>query len=114
MGIRADAVIATAFAISGLLAGVAAFLWVAQRGSVDPAMGLTPVIKAFIAAVMGGLGSLPGAVVGGFVLAFIEVTLQAWLPQAALPFKDAVALVIVIAILLWRPQGLLGRSVDRA
>lgn len=114
MGIRADAVIATAFAISGLLAGVAAFLWVAQRGSVDPAMGLTPVIKAFIAAVMGGLGSLPGAVVGGFVLAFIEVTLQAWLPQAALPFKDAVALVIVIAILLWRPQGLLGHSVDRA
>ncbi len=114
MGVRADAVIATAFAISGLLAGVAAFLWVAQRGSVDPAMGLTPVIKAFIASVMGGLGSLPGAVVGGFILGFIEVTLQAWLPQAALPFKDAVSLTIVIAILLWRPQGLLGRATDRA
>jgi branched-chain amino acid transport system permease protein len=113
MGIRADAVIATAFAISGLLAGVAAFLWVAQRGSVDPAMGLTPVIKAFIASVMGGLGSLPGAVVGGFVLGFIEVTLQAWLPQEALPFKDAVSLTIVILILLWRPQGLLGRATDR-
>ena len=77
-------------------------------------MGLTPVIKAFIASVMGGLGSLPGAVVGGFLLGFIEVTLQAWLPQAALPFKDAVALTIVIAILLWRPQGLLGRATDRA
>ncbi len=113
MGVRADAVIATAFAISGLLAGVAAFLWVAQRGSVDPAMGLTPVIKAFIASVMGGLGSLPGAVVGGFVLGFIEVTLQAWLPQEALPFKDAVSLTIVILILLWRPQGLLGRATDR-
>jgi len=113
MGIRADAVIATAFAISGLLAGVAAFLWVAQRGSVDPAMGLTPVIKAFIASVMGGLGSLPGAVVGGFVLGFVEVTLQAWLPQEALPFKDAVSLTIVILILLWRPQGLLGRAADR-
>jgi branched-chain amino acid transport system permease protein len=113
MGIRADAVIATAFAISGLLAGVAAFLWVAQRGSVDPAMGLTPVIKAFIAAVMGGLGSLPGAVVGGFVLGIIEVTLQAWLPQEALPFKDAMTLTIVILILLWRPQGLLGRATDR-
>jgi branched-chain amino acid transport system permease protein len=113
MGIRADAVIATAFAISGLLAGVAAFLWVAQRGSVDPAMGLTPVIKAFIASVMGGLGSLPGAVVGGFVLGFVEVTLQAWLPQEALPFKDAVSLTIVILILLWRPQGLLGRATDR-
>ena len=113
MGIRADTVIAVAFAISGLLAGVAAFLWVAQRGSVDPAMGLTPIIKAFIASVMGGLGSLPGAVVGGFVLGFIEVMLQAWLPDAALPFKDAVSLVIVIAILLWRPQGLLGKATDR-
>jgi branched-chain amino acid transport system permease protein len=113
MGIRADGVIATAFAISGLLAGVAAFLWVAQRGSVDPAMGLTPVIKAFIASVMGGLGSLPGAVVGGFVLGIIEVTLQAWLPQEALPFKDAIMLTLVIAILLWRPQGLLGRATDR-
>lgn len=113
MGIRADGVIATAFAISGLLAGVAAFLWVAQRGSVDPAMGLTPVIKAFIASVMGGLGSLPGAVVGGFVLGFIEVTLGAWLPQEALPFKDAFSLTIVILILLWRPQGLLGRAADR-
>lgn len=114
MGIRADRVIATAFAISGLLAGVAAFLWVAQRGSVDPAMGLTPVIKAFIAAVMGGLGSLPGAVLGGFILGFIEIELQAWLPPEILPFKDAVALVIVLGILLWRPQGLLGRSTDRA
>jgi branched-chain amino acid transport system permease protein len=114
MGIRADAVIATAFAISGLLAGVAAFLWVAQRGSVEPAMGLTPIIKAFIASVMGGLGSLPGAVLGGFVLGFTEITLQAWLPQGALPYKDAISLTIVIAILLWRPQGLLGRSMDRA
>ncbi|HEX9044859.1 MAG TPA: branched-chain amino acid ABC transporter permease [Candidatus Limnocylindrales bacterium] len=114
MGIRADAVVATAFAISGLLAGVAAFLWVAQRGSVDPGMGLTPVIKAFIAAVMGGLGSLPGAVLGGFVLGVVEIELQAWLPQAMLPFKDAVALVIILGILLWRPQGLLGRSTDRA
>jgi branched-chain amino acid transport system permease protein len=114
MGIRADAVIAAAFAISGLLAGVAAFLYVAQRGSVEPAMGLTPVIKAFIAAVMGGLGSLPGAVLGGFVLGFIEIMLQAWLPEAWLPFKDAVALIIVIAILLWRPQGLLGKVTERA
>lgn len=114
MGIRADRVIATAFGISGLLAGVAAFLYVAQRGSVEPAMGLTPVIKAFIAAVMGGLGSLSGAVLGGFVLGFIEIMLQAWLPQEALPFKDAVALAIVIVILLWRPQGLLGRVTDRA
>ena len=60
MGIRANRVIATAFAISGLLAGVAAMLWMAQRGSVDPMMGFIPVLKAFIAAVLGGLGSLLG------------------------------------------------------
>lgn len=113
MGIRADAVISIAFALSGLLAGVAAFLWVAQHGSVEPAMGLTPVIKAFIAAVLGGLGSLPGAVVGGFVLGFIEITLQAWLPQAALPFTGAISLVIVLGILVWRPNGLLGHVNDR-
>ncbi len=114
MGIRADGVVATAFAISGLFAGVAGFLWVAQHGSVQPTMGLTPVIKAFIAAVMGGLGSLPGAVIGGFVLGFIEITLQAFLPQAALPFADAISLTIVIGVLLWRPQGLLGSVSDRA
>jgi branched-chain amino acid transport system permease protein len=114
MGIRADAVVASAFAISGILAGVAGFLWVAQHGSVAPAMGLTPVIKAFIAAVMGGLGSLPGAVVGGFILGFIEIMLQAWLPQSALPFTDAMSLTLVIVILLLRPQGLLGRATDRA
>lgn len=60
MGINANRIVSTAFAISGLLAGLAAFLWIAQRGSVDPTMGLFPVIKAFIAAVLGGLGSLPG------------------------------------------------------
>lgn len=114
VGIRGDRVISAAFAISGLLAGIAGFLWVAQRGSVEPDMGLTPVIKAFIAAVMGGLGSLPGAVVGGFILGFVEVTLQAWLPDTVLPFRDAIALLLVILILMWRPQGLLGRSWERA
>ncbi|MGH2466761.1 MAG: branched-chain amino acid ABC transporter permease [Candidatus Limnocylindrales bacterium] len=114
MGIRADAVIAIAFAISGILAGVAGFLWVAQHGSVQPTTGLTPVIKAFIAAVFGGFGSLPGAVLGGFVLGFIEIMLQAWLPQAALPYTDALSVGIVILILLWRPNGLLGTVTDRA
>lgn len=106
MGIRANAVIATAFAISGLLAGVSGLLWVAQRGSVDPLMGFLPVLKAFIAAILGGIGSLPGAVIGGFCLGFIEIGLQALLPDAVLPFRDAVALLLVILLLLCRPQGL--------
>jgi branched-chain amino acid transport system permease protein len=109
MGIRANRVVATAFAISGLLAGAAGVLWVAQRGSVDPAMGLLPVIKAFIAATIGGLGSLSGAVAGGFLLGAIEVLLQAYLPDGALPYRDALALLIVVGVIVFRPQGLIPR-----
>ncbi|MCV3210050.1 branched-chain amino acid ABC transporter permease [Mesorhizobium sp. YC-39] len=107
MGIPASRIIATAFLLSGLLAGLAAMLWVAQRASVDPLMGFTPVLKAFIAAVVGGLGSLPGAVAGGFLLGIIEVLLQATLPAAVAPYRDAIVLSGVIAVLLVRPQGLI-------
>jgi branched-chain amino acid transport system permease protein len=106
MGVRANAVIATAFAVSGLLAGVSGLLWVAQRGSVDPLMGFLPVLKAFIAAILGGIGSLTGAVAGGFCLGFIEIALQATLPDDVMPFRDAISLTIVILILLYRPEGL--------
>jgi branched-chain amino acid transport system permease protein len=107
MGIPANRIIATAFLLSGLLAGLAAMLWVASRASVDPLMGFTPVLKAFIAAVVGGLGSLPGAVAGGFLLGIIEVFLQATLPAAVAPYRDAIVLSGVIAVLLVRPQGLI-------
>jgi len=107
MGIPASRIVATAFVLSGLLAGLAAMLWVAQRASVDPLMGFTPVLKAFIAAVVGGLGSLPGAVAGGFLLGVIEVLLQATLPAAVAPYRDAIVLSGVIAVLLVRPQGLI-------
>ncbi len=107
MGVRANHVVALAFAISGLLAGVAAVLWVAQRGSVDPLMGATPVLKAFIATVLGGLGSLPGAVLGGFVVGAVEVFLQAFLPETAQPFREAISLSLIIGLLVWRPNGLL-------
>ena len=106
MGINANAVIATAFAISGLQAGVAGVLWLAQRGSVDPLMGFLPVLKAFIAVVLGGLGSLSG----GFALAFIETSLRAYLPAGWIPFREPIALVLVIVLLLIRPEGLLGRK----
>jgi branched-chain amino acid transport system permease protein len=113
MGIRANRVIAVAFAVSGVLAGVSAALWVAQRGSVDPLMGFVPVLKAFVAAVIGGLGSLSGAVAGGFALGILEVLFQAFLPDAALPFRDAFVLGVVILILLWRPDGLIPAPVAR-
>ena len=115
MGISANRIIATAFAISGILAGIAAVLWVASRGSVDPLMGAIPVLKAFIATVVGGLGSLGGAVVGGFVLGVVEVYLQAFLPENVLPYRDAIALSIIVGILVLRPDGLLpGVSTNRS
>ncbi|MGF1501560.1 MAG: branched-chain amino acid ABC transporter permease [Paracoccaceae bacterium] len=107
LGVRAGRVVATAFAISGLLAGMAALVWTAQRGSVDPMMGFFPVLKAFIATVLGGLGSLGGAVLGGFVVGAIEVMTQAFLPEALSPYRDAIVLACVIAALLVRPDGLL-------
>ena len=107
VGIRANTVIAGAFAISGLLAGVAAVLWVSQRASVDPLMGFTPVLKAFIAAILGGLGSLRGAVAGGFMLGFIEVYLAAFLPQEFQEFREPIGLGLVVLILLFRPNGMI-------
>jgi branched-chain amino acid transport system permease protein len=107
MGIAASRVVATAFALSGVLAGIAALLWVAQRASVDPLMGSVPVIKAFIATVVGGLGSLPGAVAGGLLLGAIEVGLDAALPASLVPYRDAFVLSGVILILLFRPQGVI-------
>ncbi len=107
MGVRANAVISGAFAISGGLAGAAGVLWVAQRASVDPLMGFVPVLKAFIAAILGGLGSLTGAVAGGFALGFIEIYLTAYLPDHIQPFKESLGLGVVILLLLWRPNGLI-------
>lgn len=107
LGVRANRVVAFAFALSGLLAGIAAVIWTAQRGSVDPMMGFFPVLKAFIATVLGGLGSLSGAVLGGFVIGALEVLAQAFLPDALAPYRDAIVLGGIILMLLCRPDGLL-------
>lgn len=107
LGVKANRVVSMSFAISGILAGVAAVIWTAQRGSVDPMMGFFPVLKAFIATVLGGLGSLGGAVLGGFVIGALEVLTQAFLPDSLAPYRDAIVLSAVIAALLVRPDGLL-------
>ena len=112
MGVRANRVIATAFAISGFLAGLAAIFFIARRGAIDPFMGLLPVLKAFVACVLGGFGSLPGAVVGGLVLGVLEVTLIIILPDILAGLRDAAVFFIVGAILVWRPQGLLGKKAE--
>lgn len=108
MGIKANRVIALAFAISGMLAGVATVFILARRGGVAPDMGFVLVLKAFVACVIGGFGSLAGAAIGGMLLGFIEVGLLVALPQEQGGLKDALTYVIVIAILVYRPEGLLG------
>ena len=112
MGVRADRVIATAFAISGLLAGLATIFVLARRGAVDPFMGFTPVLKAFVAAVIGGFGSLPGAVIGGLALGVAEVMMQVVLPESMAGFRDAFIFTAVGVLLLVRPQGILGERPD--
>jgi branched-chain amino acid transport system permease protein len=107
LGVRANTVIATAFAISGLLAGAAALLLEAQTATLTPTMGLNPVIIAFVATVIGGMASLPGAVLGGFTLGCLTVALQAALPLEFRAYRDAFAFGVVIAILVFRPQGLI-------
>jgi branched-chain amino acid transport system permease protein len=110
MGINVNRVIAVAFAIGSLLAGVVGLLWSARVGKVDPLMGFSPVLKAFVASVIGGLGSIPGAVIGAYVLGTLEILLQGLLPSALTPFRDAFVFAILIALLLFRPNGILGST----
>lgn len=107
VGVRANTVIATAFVISGLFAAIAAILLVQQVGIVEPSIGLQVVLVGFVAVVLGGMGSLPGAVLGGFVLGFITIGLQEYLPLEMRYYRDALTYVVVIAMLLVRPQGLI-------
>ncbi|MES0885182.1 branched-chain amino acid ABC transporter permease [Roseibium sp. SCP14] len=112
-GIRANRVFAMAFLISGLLAGLACIFIMARRGSVDPHLGFEPVLKAFVACVVGGFGSLPGAVLGGFLLGAVEVAMLVMLPQSLGGMTDAFVFVIVALILIWRPDGILSPAVEK-
>ncbi len=107
LGVKANTVIALAFVISGVLASVASILLVTRSATVFPAMGLRPVVLGFVAVILGGLGSLFGAAVGGFVLAFLTILLNVILPQELRPFRDAILFLLVAAIFVVRPRGLL-------
>jgi len=112
MGVRANRVMLLAFGLSGALAGVAGVLWMARTTQVTPTTGFTPILIAFIAVVLGGLGSIPGAVIGGYILGILEVYLQAYLPIGLIPFQFALALVAVSVVLYARPEGLFGKRVE--
>jgi branched-chain amino acid transport system permease protein len=108
LGVRANRVIAAAFAISGAIAGIAATLLTIQSGSLSTDLGLQPTLIAFIAVVIGGMGSLVGATVAGVLLGIVSVLLQATLPASLLPYHDAILFSAIIFMLLARPQGLFG------
>ena len=108
LGVRANRVIAVAFAISGALAGAVALLLTAQTGSLTPTFGLQPVVIGFVATIIGGMGSLVGAVAGGFGLGILTVVLQATLPVGLSPYNTAFTFACVILFLVVRPDGLFG------
>jgi branched-chain amino acid transport system permease protein len=108
MGIDMNKTISYTFAIGSALAGAAGVLVGTYYNSINPLMGIVPGLKAFVAAVIGGIGIIPGAVFGGFFLGMTETMVSAY---GGSLYKDAVAFAILIIILLVRPNGLLGRNI---
>jgi branched-chain amino acid transport system permease protein len=111
MGINVNHIIAFAFLIGSLLAGAGGLLWAMKYPQINPFMGILPGLKAFIAAVLGGIGNVTGAVLGGLLLGLLEVMIVAFFPAWA-GYRDAVAFTLLIVVLLVRPTGLLGEALS--
>jgi branched-chain amino acid transport system permease protein len=106
LGVRANRVIMLSFALSGILAAMISLFLATQTGTADINMGLPIMLVAFVATVIGGLGSLYGAVIAGLLMGLVSTLLQTYLPLDARPFRDAFLYLAVIGVLLWRPQGI--------
>ena len=109
LGINVNRVIAFTFLIGSLLAGAGGLLWAMKYPQVNPFMGILPGLKAFIAAVLGGIGNLTGAVVGGLILGLLEILIVALFPAWS-GYRDALAFGLLIILLLVRPTGLMGET----
>ena len=109
MGINADRVISFTFCIGSALAAAAGVLVGIYYNSIDPLMGIMPGLKAFVAAVLGGIGILPGAVAGGVILGVIEALVSGFISST---FRDAAAFAILILVLLFKPSGLFGKNTN--
>lgn len=109
MGINVNRTISFTFVLGSVLAAAAGVFWACKYLKVEPLMGMMPGIKAFVAAVLGGIGNIYGAVLGGILLGVIEVLVDGYVDNGS-QYRDAVAFVILIGVLLVKPSGLLGRS----
>ena len=105
MGVPVDRVIQGTFVLGSALAGAAGVLVGLSNPKIDPLMGLLPGLKAFVAAVLGGIGSIPGAMLGGLLLGVVETFVAGYLSST---YRDAIGFVVLVAILLYRPTGILG------
>lgn len=108
MGINVNRTISFTFALGSALAGAAGVLIALYYNSLEPLMGMTPGLKSFVAAVLGGIGIIPGAALGGFVIGLLETFATAF---GMSDFRDAIVYGILILILLVRPEGILGKNV---
>lgn len=109
MGVSVNKVIAFTFGIGSALAAIAGIMWSLRYPQIQPYMGVLPGLKAFIAAVIGGIGSIPGAMLGGLLLGFIEIMIIAFFPALS-GYRDAFAFILLILILLVLPTGLMGKK----
>ncbi len=111
MGVKVDRIIALTFAIGSALAACAGIMWALRYPQIHPFMGIFPGLKAFIAAVLGGIGSVQGAMIGGLLLGFMEIMLVAFFPALS-GYRDAFAFVLLILILFYKPTGLMGEKLE--
>src|SRR5260370_35826841 len=107
MGVIIVAVVSFSFGLGSALAGAGGILFALSYPSIDPLMGLLPGIKAFVAAVLGGIGNIPGAAVGGIVLGVVETFVGG---SAFSPYREAIAFTLLIIIFIFRPTGIFGRA----
>lgn len=107
VGVNTDRIIMFTFALGSALAAAGGILWAIKFPQINPLMGVMPGLKAFIAAVLGGIGNIPGAMIGGFLLGITEILIVAFLPNLS-GYRDAFAFAILILLLLFRPNGIMG------
>ena len=109
MGVDVNRITSITFALGSALAAAGGILWALKYPQIDPYMGIIPGLKAFVAAVLGGIGNVVGAAIGGLLLGVLEIMLIAFMPGLA-GYKDAFAFLILIGILLFRPIGIMGEK----